>query len=192
MSAVAQYDVGALLEQAGAHIRGRNRADCPDCKRFRAVSYNQTAFYCHGIGCPFRGGIATLRKRLGLQHQWLARERYIQQQRARERADAAAAALYTAVKKRRLELLEDLRGLNRLTLTAHFAGPDHHVSWDALAYVHRQLPELCAELAILEESPAATLTRFLWASEEERASQIAEVLEAGGITNWERKFVAVS
>jgi hypothetical protein len=33
--------------------------------------------------------------------------------------------------------------------------------------------------------------RFLTASEEERASQIAEVVEAGGITSWEGQFVAI-
>jgi hypothetical protein len=186
-----QSDMEELLVQV-TRLRGRNRADCPDCRRFRAVSYNETAFYGHGIGCQFRGGVRTLKARLGIRRDWLPRDEYLRQVRARERTATAAAALYTAVKKRRLELLEDLRGLNQPAMTAHLAGPDHHVSWDALSHVYRELPKVRAELLLLDESLAAPLVRFLTASKDERASQVAEVLLAGGITNREGKFVAVS
>jgi len=88
-------------------------------------------------------------------------------------------------------LLEQLSSLNRLATTAHFAGPSHYATWHVLDHVYRQLPELRVELVLLEESPAGALVRFFSCTEEERASQIAEVHEAGGISNWEGKFVAV-
>ena len=68
MSTTAQhFALTDLLTRAGAHIRGR-RADCPRCKRQRAVSFDESrgVYHCHGSGCEFSGGTVKLAREQGL------------------------------------------------------------------------------------------------------------------------------
>ena len=68
MSTTAQhFALTDLLTRAGAHIRGR-RADCPRCKRQRAVSFDESrgVYHCHGSGCDFSGGTVKLAREQGL------------------------------------------------------------------------------------------------------------------------------
>ena len=151
-----------LLTRAGARIRGRNRADCPRCKRQRAVSFDESkaVFHCHGAGCNFSGGSGTLARELGLGRR-LSPAEYREAIDNRQRADRAARLLYDRVQAWRFEFLARLRSLGRLELQAHEAGADHPATWDALALVYREQPAILAELAILEDSSAADLLQFL-------------------------------
>jgi hypothetical protein len=154
MGALVQTDIGALLEMAGARIRGRNRADCPDCKRPRAESFNETAFCCHGIDCGFHGGPGTLRKRLGIERQWLPKAEYIRHCRERERVHDAALRLYAAAHARQLELRDDLRILGRLEERAHEMGADDPNTWEILSTVYELRPAIERDLDVLESGSA--------------------------------------
>ena len=167
MGALVQTDIGVLLEMAGARIRGRNRADCPDCKRPRAVSFNETAFCCHGIDCHFHGGPGTLRQRLGIERQWLPKAEYARQCRERKRGSEAARRLHHAAKVRRFALYDELRTLARIEVGAHDCGPTG-AAWSALALVYSERRRILAELAIFENANAAGLARFLTADDAAR------------------------
>jgi hypothetical protein len=127
----------------------------------------------------FKGGIFTLRKRLGLRREWLPRSQYLLRQRQRDRAGEAARALYRLVQKRRLELLENLRGLGSLELKAHKASAGHPATWGALALVYRERPATLAELVILENCWAPDLVRFFAVDDKTRQEAIGRVLAAG-------------
>ena len=60
--------VDAERTRTGARIRGNGRADCPRCKRQRAVSFDESRgiHYCHGAGCDFSGGSVKLAREQGL------------------------------------------------------------------------------------------------------------------------------
>jgi hypothetical protein len=161
MGTVGQHEIGGLLEMAGARIRGRNRADCPECKRLRAVSFTDTAFCCHGLGCEFRGGAGTLRKRLGVEREWLPKAEYIRRIRERELASKAALTLYAVVRSRRMALLEDLHMLNQREAVAHDAGPDSESAWESFELVYRERPRIESELDFLETASAAELAEKL-------------------------------
>jgi hypothetical protein len=192
MSATAQpLALDDLLTRAGARIRGR-RADCPRCKRLRTVSFDESrgVYHCHGAGCDFSGGAAKLARELGLARQ-LSGEEYRELRQNQERAGRAARALYERTKTRRLELMDELRGLGRLEAVAHEAGLDHPATWDALEMVYRDRPALLAELAILENCGAADLLRFLSADIATRERVIASVIERGGLYDSSGRFVEV-
>jgi len=160
VSIAVQADIGALLEMAGARIRGRSRADCPQCKRPRAVSFNESAFCCHGIDCKFRGGIGTLRQRLGIERQWLPKAEYARACRERERVHDAAQRLHAAAASRRLELHDRLRILAGIEAGAHESGPPE-AAWSALALVYQERTVIEAELDRLESGNAATVFECL-------------------------------
>jgi len=151
---VPDYGITALLELTGARIRGRNRADCPECKRPRAVSFNDTALCCHGIDCHFHGGIGTLRQRLGIERQWLPKAEYIRQCRECERVHDAALRLYAAAHARQLELRDDLRILGRLEQRACEMGADGPNTWEILSTVYELRPAIERDLDVLESGSA--------------------------------------
>jgi len=190
MSVVAQdFALADLLATAGARIRGRNRADCPKCKRQRTVSFDESrgVYHCHGAGCDFSGGAAKLAREQGLTTRLTVAEyRAICQER--ERADRAARALYEGVKARRFELLDRLHDLNRLESSAHGAGLTE-AALATLATVYRERPGILAELAVLENCGAADLARFLSADSATRESAIDRVLIHGGLHDSSGKFV---
>jgi hypothetical protein len=188
---VPDYGIASLLELTGARMRGHNRADCPECKRPRAVSFNETAFCCHGIDCDFRGGGDTLRQRLGLRREWLPKAEYIRWRRERERVHDAAERLCAAVKAQRTELLEALHTLNRIEVGAHRAGPEKASVWDALTIVYRNRPSILAELAFLENANARELVRLLAATPEQREAVTRAILERGGCYDYAGKFAEV-
>jgi hypothetical protein len=145
VNGVAQYDTGRLLEMAGARIRGRNRADCPRCKRFRVISFTAQTFFCHGIDCGWKGNAVTLAKDLGISFDRPSSE----EMRQIARAHKAASILYERAKARRFELLDHLHNLNRLELAAHDLGPTD-AAWDALETVYRERPRVEQQLDVLE------------------------------------------
>lgn len=176
-----------LLTRTGAKIRGHGRADCPQCGRLRAVSYDESkgVYHCHGAGCTFSGGIAALRRQLGLQREWLPHAEYLRQKRERERVREAAERLAAAVHARRMELLDWLHGLNRLEALAHNAGASEQ-SWEILAEVYSKRPGILAELLILENYSAADLLRYYFTADDETREQIiAGVIAGGGL--WEKR-----
>jgi hypothetical protein len=191
MNTATQYSIGALLEMNGARIRGRGRADCPDCKRFRSVSFKEIAFCCHGLGCEFRGGIGALKKRLGIRREWLSPKEYRELCRKREQVDEAARRLAAAVHAQRMELVELLQDLDRLEALAHDAGASES-RWESLALVYSQLARILAELAILESASAADLARFLCAGPEMRGRIIDGVIVRGGLCDSDGKFREVA
>jgi len=177
--AAAQYEVGALLEKAGAHPRG-NRHDCPKCGGRRTVSHTEELFYCHK--CQWRGNAVTLAKELGI-YKRLPSAEYVRLQRERERAHEAARRLATTVHARRLDLLDSLRELNRLEARVQICTPK---VWGALALVYRERPVILAELTILENASAADLVRFLTADAATREAALDRVLGAGGLREQRR------
>jgi len=164
LSAATQYDIGDLLEQAGARPRG-NRHDCPKCGGYRTVTHSDEAFYCHR--CNWKGNTITLAKGLGL-YRRLPLAEYRELRRKRERAHETAVWLYERVRARRLELSELLRELGRLELLAHEDGWmelafDEEVSesaWQSLETVYHNRPGIEAELDFLETASAPELMRF--------------------------------
>jgi hypothetical protein len=116
-------------------------------------------FYCHR--CHWKGNFVTLAKELGVFRRLPSAE-YRELRQRRERAGRAAQALYQRVKAWRFELLDDLHSFNRLEWQAHDAGPDHPATWDALSTVYEKRPAILAELAILENVPAAELLELLF------------------------------
>ena len=177
MTTAAQCEIGSLLEMAGARPAGPRRYHCPDCGGRRTVAADESkgVFNCHHAGCGFRGGIGTLRKRLGLRRERLPPAEYRELCQRRDRAHEAGQRLYAAVHSRRMELLECLELLADLERTARDAGPAE-AAWDALAVVYRERPCVLAELASLENVPVADLVKFLTADAEARRRAIDRVL----------------
>ncbi len=182
-----RYDLLALLEQAGAHPRGR-RFDCPKCGGLRTISQTQEVFFCHK--CEWKGNTVTLAKELGL-YQRLPWPEYIRQLEERERAARAAKHLYKQVKARRVELLDELHGLNGLESLAHKEGPENPATWDALAQAYTERPGILAELTFLETSPADKVLQFLKATTERRQAVREAILVHGGMYDHAGKFVEV-
>lgn len=79
VTTATQFDIVALLEQAGA-IRpphGREKWTCPSCQHpALSVNPDKAVFRCFYVGCEFHGGLGTLRSRLGLGREWLPRDEY--------------------------------------------------------------------------------------------------------------------
>lgn len=151
MSVAAPFGLADLLERAGARICSRGRADCPQCKRQRAVSFNESKglYHCFGADCDFSGGLASLR-RLGIR-QWLPRDEYIRQCQERERAERDRCRRYSLARRRWTESLDELHALNRLEQKAHDVGPDHPATWNALALVYREHREVEAALDYVDD-----------------------------------------
>jgi len=182
LSTVVQF--ARLFQLAGAAPprHGRGKWLCPECKRSDlSVDPNKQVFHCFHAGCPFQGGVGTLRKRLGLLREWLPREEYLRLRRQRERAREAAERLAHAVKVRRLELLDSLHTLDRLIFEAHDAGPDSPEAWNVLGAAYARHPPILAEIAILESTTTANLVRFLTGDTAARTEAIARVLAHGGL-----------
>jgi ribosomal protein L37AE/L43A len=182
----ATYNIGELLEQAGARPRG-NRHDCPACGGVRTIAHADDVFYCHK--CQWKGNTITLAKELGVFRR-LSPEEYRQLQQNREHADRAARALYERVRERRFELLDSLRDLNMLAAVARKAGPSE-AAWDSLALVYSERPALLAELTAFENCRAADLLRFLTANDATRERAITRVVRRGGLYDHAEKFVEV-
>ncbi|HEY6272470.1 MAG TPA: hypothetical protein VIX19_10815 [Terriglobales bacterium] len=151
-------DLLSLLEQAGARVRGR-RADCPSCKRRRAVSINpeEGVYCCHGLDCDFRGNSNLLARQLGISREWLPRREFLRRLRLERRADAMARYLYSRLQSRRFELLDEFRALDRLRHRAIAAGEGHGAFWDALAFIYQRQSVIEAELDALESASARQL-----------------------------------
>lgn len=193
MSPAAQpFALAELLTRTGARIRGRNRADCPRCKRQRTVSFDESrgVYHCHGQGCDFSGGAVKLAREQGLARRLTPAE-YRELRQERQRADRAARALYERVKARRFELSDFLRTLNDMEATGQRLRPDNPQAWDALSTVYAERPAVLAELAILENAPAAKLLEFLSGDGETRERMIGRVLFQGGLYGAGKRFVEV-
>jgi hypothetical protein len=61
--------------------------------------------------------------------------------------------------------------------------------WSALGFAYRQLPQVRAELAILEDSSFADRRRFLRESQGARQAVIDRVISTGGFTDPSGRFV---
>lgn len=184
-----------LLEQAGARLAGRNRADCPECNSKRTVSYSDELYCCHHAGCEFRGCAFTLAKRLGLLSPPVSRAEAAAF--FRERAEARLAAEYVQARlmAERFRLREAHRSLLRIYDGAAKqlnVSREHARAWAALAYALSQLLGVRAELTILEDAPVAERLAFLNASDERRKEMAERVILAGGLLDARRKFVEVS
>ena len=191
-TAARQYALDDLLVKAGARIRGRGRADCPRCKRRRAISFDESrgVYHCHGQECDFSGGAGKLARELGLART-LSRQERERLHRQYGRADRAARALYQRVRARGFDLLQRLRALGRSELAAHQAGADRPTTWERLARVYRERPQILTELTVLENCRAADLILILTAGPEPREWMVDAVLMAGGFYNSRAQFVEI-
>jgi hypothetical protein len=156
LSTAIQYEMRVLLEQHGARIRGRNRADCPKCKRFRTIAFTEETFFCHGIDCGWKGNRITLAKELGV-YEKPSQEEYRDLCRRNDAAERLTAAVYA----RRIALLPWLRLLGWLEATAHDTGPDDPQTWADLELLYREHSAIEADLDFLESAPASQLVQFL-------------------------------
>jgi len=179
-----QFDITALLEQAGARPRG-NRFDCSKCGGVRSITHTDECFFCHK--CHWTGNTVTLARELGIQTRVSFTE-YREIQHRREQAHQLAER----VKARMRELQDDLRSLARIESGAHEAGPDRPLVWDALALVYRQRPIILAELAYLEFAHAARAMRFLESAPDQQRAVCVVILERGGLLDSAGKIVEVS
>jgi hypothetical protein len=190
VSTAVQDSMENLLVISGATLRGRNRADCPQCHHGRTIAYTSETFFCHEASCGWKGNTITLARDLGLLLRTALPE-CKRQKREREHARELAEKLYEQVKARRFELLDELHILNRLELMPHDGGPDVERVWDDLSAVYAKRGPILAELAILENGGATDLVRFLAADPQTRAEWITEVIESGGLFDSGRRFVEV-
>lgn len=151
VSATAQFEIGTLLEQAGALRRG-SRHDCPKCGGKRTVTHTAECFYCHK--CTWKGNAITLQKMLGI-YRRLPSAQFRVLCRNRQLAREAAKRLYVTVHARQLELREEIRSLGRLELAARDAGPNNPATWGALVLCYRRREPILRELDTLENCSAA-------------------------------------
>lgn len=149
-------DLSELLEQAGAHPRGK-RNDCPKCGGFRTVAHTDECFYCHR--CQWKGNVVTLMRDLGFKDERSYAEKQ-RDRRARGRAHEAALRLHEAAHLRQLRLLAKLRNLGLMDLLVHEAGPAED-SWETLASVYAERPAIERELDLLEFGDADTVHSLL-------------------------------
>lgn len=188
-----QFEMGELLERAGAKPRGRGRADCPRCGGKRTISHNRALFNCHHAGCGFQGSIHTLAKELGLARPLSAAERQEFHQGLSFAREAAGQAL-ERVRSRRFELYEAHRSLLSILLSASERlkqNPEDERAWAALASTDRELPKIRAELAMLEYAPVGDRLALLNASDSDREPVLARVIIHGGVVDSNGKFVEV-
>lgn len=150
MSTVTQYEVGALLEEAGARPRG-NQHDCPKCGGLRTITHTAECFYCHK--CQWDGNSVTLQKELGI-YQRIPSAEYRELCRRRERGHEAALRLCAQAHARQLELRDDLRILGRLEQRAHEMGADDPNTWEILSTVYERRPAIERDLDVLESGSA--------------------------------------
>ncbi len=150
MIEAAQFEIGVLLEKAGARPRGK-RFDCPKCGGVRTITHADDVFYCHK--CQWKGNTVSLAKELGL-YQRLSPAEYRELRQNRERAHDAALRLYAAAHARQLELRDDLRILGRLEQRAHEMGADDPNTWEILSTVYELRPAIERDLDVLESGSA--------------------------------------
>lgn len=160
VNVVARYEVGPLLEQAGARPRG-NRHDCPKCGGLRTITHTDECFFCHK--CQWKGNAITLAKELGI-YRRLPSAEYKALRWKRRRGHDAARRLYAAARTCQLDLREEFRYLGQLEDEAHKAGPNSPMAWDMLAEVYAKRPAIEAELEILESDNAAAAFTILMAN----------------------------
>jgi hypothetical protein len=147
---------------------------------------------CHGIECGFRGGIDTLRKRLGIKREWVPRVRYLRQRQDRERAERLARQFLSACQAERLKVYGKIDELNCFERAARELGPDCPGVWDALEIVCVERPRLMAAAILLAEAPISERRRWLEADVNERERIIDQILTAGGLYADAGRFVEVA
>lgn len=187
------YDLPGLLVQAGARLVGRDRADCPKCGGKRTLAYRGEVFFCHHIGCGFKGNVWTLAKSLGLARR-LTPEEARAFQAARQDSRRATDWLLNRIQERRLELCRGYRSLLSIRDGASQRlkhSPDHETAWSGLELFYREWPPVCAELALLESGPVADRLDFLQASTEARSAKLAEIIRAGGLADQDGRWVEI-
>ena len=191
--AQTQYEMSELLRQAGATLRGRNRADCPRCAKKRTISYATEVFTCHEGTCDFRGNVVTLAMELGLLKPLPPREAE-QLRRTRERARQAAEEVSCRLREHRLVLQEEHRQL----LDVLYGGQErlkrnHHpkIGQTLVGYARKHLRRVRAELAIIEDSPMPQRLEFLNANEGRQKGMVCAVIVAGGLEDASGRFTEV-
>ena len=187
------FNLADLLRQAGAQIRGRNRADCPRCGGRQTVSLTEELFCCHHAGCNFKGNTFTLARELGLAPKLSSGEA-----RAllleRERAEAAAQVFLARVRGARFGL--DALHIELLNLQDEAserlkANPNDETAWEALAYVYSVLPRVRAELTLLSEGRFEDRQAWFEAGEDRGQEMADRILRVGGVPTFDDKWAAV-
>ena len=192
-TAQTKYDVPELLTRAGVTLRGPRRADCPECHRKRTVSYTEELYFCHHVGCYFRGNSITLAKQLGLLHPLSPREAE-ELRRTRERAQQAAEEVAFRLRERRMVLQAEHREM----LDIYYGGEarlkrgrDPKIGQTLLSYAKKNLRRVRAEFAIVEDAPMPRRLEFLNANEGRQRGMISEVIAGGGLSAADGMFIEV-
>ena len=188
-----EYDVSQLLAKVGATLRGPRRADCPECRSKRTVSYTEKLYFCHHVGCHFRGNSITLAKELGLLRPLSPREAQ-ESKRTRERARRAAEEVSDRLRERRLPLQEE----HRQMLHIYYGGQDRlkrdrdpKIGHTLVSYAKKQLRKIRAELVLVEDAPINKRIEFLGANEGRQRGMISEVIAGGGLSDVNGTFIEV-
>ena len=192
MTPAVAYDLPLLLQKAGARLVGRERFDCPKCHRKRTGSYHDEVFYCHG--CGYKGNSVSLAKELCLARP-MSREEYRAIRLQRERAHEAATLSVALRRARRWQLYDQhqtLLGIHAGATRALRREPENETAWAALAFAFCELPKTRAELLLLECAPFAERRAFMRASRTERTTAIERIIEHGGLTDLDNRFVELT
>jgi len=195
LTAATQYDLAVLLERVGARPPryGRGKWGCPKHSGSPSVSVDldRGLFKCHHAGCDLYGNSFTLARKLGL-----ARRLSPEAARAlcleRERAEAAASAFLVRVRAARFGLTALHVELLNLLDQAHErlkANCEDDAGWEALAYVHSELPRVRAELIMVSEGTIEDRLAWLNADEKTHHEMTDRVLQVGGVPTFDGKFV---
>jgi hypothetical protein len=191
---VLAYSLAHLLERTGAKLVGRNRANCPECRSRRTISYTDRVYYCHHAGCKFQGNVSTLAKRLGLLSR-LSPARMAAERQAWHDARHAADYLLGKLKAEKVKLqtahVSLLNAQNSATQRLKFHREDS-ATWAALAFIFAELPLLRAALSIMEDAPIPQRLAFLDGSGDERKEMAEGVILAGGLFDSQGRFIEVT
>ena len=186
-----QYNVPSLLVRTGATLRPRGRADCPQCGKRRTISHTEEVFNCHEATCDFKGNAVTLGWELGLLKPLSPREAE-ELKRTRERARRAAEEVSYRLREHRLVLQEGHRQL----LDILYGGQerlkrdrDQKTGKTLVGHARKHLRRVCAELAIVEDSPMSQRLEFLNANEGRQKGMVCAVIAAGGLEDANGRFI---
>jgi hypothetical protein len=208
-----RISVREALEDVGARIRPRNRADCVLCKGSQTgtISYKDNVWHCHRCQrggnvfdlikfvhkCSFRSALEYLAHKAEVQldephnASEAARLRRETKQRKRERERIDALCAESTEQERNLRL-ECRRQLHLCDGILALPAPWDEDQWSLAVIAHELSSEhLAPEYTLLSFGAADVTTRYVMAGDVERAQMLSDVFWRGGARSDDGHFVEV-